>query len=181
MEIKENTSEVYRKIYMREAPLLLRFAEKFVSPFYAEDIIHDVFLRFWDKQLFCLPENEVKRLLFIAVKNACIDQIRKLTQEQGYIDQRSLQLKLEELAFHESSDELFMQKDLLKLLMQKIEELPERSQEVFRMAYFEGLKAAEIAQKLDISVRTVENLLYRSLTQLRKKTADLFLLLIPFL
>ena len=70
-----------------------------------------------------------------------------------------------------------MREDLLELLMKKIAELPERSQEIFRMSYIEGLKAAEIAERLNLSVRTVENLLYRSLLHLRKSCSNLFLLI----
>ena len=97
--------------------------------------------------------------------------------EQEIIDHRALQLKLDELDFFEASDELFMRKDLLDLLMKKVAELPERSRQVFRMSYLEGMKAAEIAEHLNLSVRTVENLLYRSLLYLRKNCSNLFLLI----
>ena len=100
-----------------------------------------------------------------------------MNMEQEIIDHRALQSKLDELDFFEASDELFMRKDLLDLLMKKVAELPERSQEVFRMSYLEGLKAAEIAERLNLSVRTVENLLYRSLLYLRKNCSNLFLLI----
>ena len=56
----------YQKLYMQYAPMLLRFAGKFISPFFAEDIVHDVFLRIWDKQVFLLSESEVKNILFVA-------------------------------------------------------------------------------------------------------------------
>ena len=59
-----NTSldiDQYRHIYTEYAPMLMRFAEKFVSGFFAEDIVHDVFLKLWDKQVFRLPENDLKR------------------------------------------------------------------------------------------------------------------------
>ena len=139
----------YRHIYTEYAPMLMRFAEKFVSGFFAEDI----------------------------VRNACLDCLRRMNMEQEIIDHRALQLKLEELDFFEASDELFMRKDLLDLLMKKVAELPERSQQIFRMSYLEGLKAAEIAERLDLSVRTVENQLYRSLLYLRKNCSNLFLLI----
>ena len=126
----------YRHIYTEYAPMLMRFAEKFVSGFFAEDIVHDVFLKLWDKQVFRLPENDLKRVLYVSVR-----------------------------------------KDLLDLLMKKVAELPERSQQIFRMSYLEGLKAAEIAERLDLSVRTVENQLYRSLLYLRKNCSNLFLLI----
>jgi RNA polymerase sigma-70 factor (ECF subfamily) len=167
----------YREVYLEYAPQLLRFAEKFVSQFYAEDIVHDVFLKLWDKQIFLLPENELRRVLYVAVKNACIDLLRKSALEQEYIDKRRLQLQLDELAFFESSDELFMRKDLLRILLQKIEELPERSREIFKMSYLEGMKAAEIAEQLNISTRTVENHLYRALIFLRKVTSHFFIYL----
>lgn len=172
-----STVDRYRNVYQEYAPQMLRFAEKFVSHFYVEDIVHDVFLRLWDKQVFLLPDNELRRVLYVAVKNACIDQLRKFNQEQEYIDRRTIQLKLDELDYFEASDELFMQKDLLRILMQQVEELPERSRDIFKMSYLEGLKAAEIAERLSLSTRTVENQLYRALLFLRKKSARLFLYL----
>ena len=130
-----NTSldiDQYRHIYTEYAPMLMRFAEKFVSGFFAEDIVHDVFLKLWDKQVFRLPENDLKRVLYVSVRNACLDYLRRMNMEQEIIDHRALQLKLEELDFFEASDELFMRKDLLDLLMKKVAELPERSQQIFR-------------------------------------------------
>ena len=50
----------YQKLYMQYAPMLLRFAGKFISPFFAEDIVHDVFLRIWDKQVFCYQNQRLK-------------------------------------------------------------------------------------------------------------------------
>ena len=174
MEVKDQTTNCYQRIYMEYAPMLLRFAGKFVSGFFAEDIVHDVFLKLWDKQVFLLPDDELKRILFVAVRNACIDHLRRSNMEQEILDHRAVQLKLEELDYFESSDELFMRKDLLELLMKKVAELPERSQEIFRLSYLKGMKAAEIAEQLGLSVRTVENQLYRSLLYLRKHCSHLF-------
>lgn len=174
MDVETQTINKYQRLYLEYAPMLLRFARKFVSDFFAEDILHDVFLKLWDKQVFLLPPDEVRRILYVAVRNACLDHLRRLSMEQEIIDHRAIQLKIEELDFFEASDELFMRRDLINILMAKISELPERSQEVFRMSYLEGLKAAEIADQLGLSVRTVENLLYRSLITLRKSCSHLF-------
>lgn len=168
------TAAYYQHVYLEYAPMLLRFAEKFVSSFFAEDIVHDVFLKLWDRQVFLLPENELKRILYAAVRNACIDHLRRLNMEQEIMDRRAIQLKLDELDFFEASDELFMRKDLLNFLMSKVDELPERSREIFRLSYVNGLKAAEIAEQLNLSVRTVENQLYRALLHLRKSCSHLF-------
>jgi RNA polymerase sigma-70 factor (ECF subfamily) len=171
MDKDKQIIEHYRQLYIEYAPQLLRFAGKFVSLFYAEDIVHDVFLKLWDRQVFLLPVAEVRRILYVAVKNACIDQLRKLYHEHDYIDKYSLQLKIEELNFFEASDELFMQKDLMNLLLKKVDELPKRCQEIFRLSYIEGLKNSEIAKQLNLSVRTVENQLYRALLFLKKNSS----------
>lgn len=75
----------YRHIYTEYAPMLMRFAEKFVSGFFAEDIVHDVFLKLWDKQVFRLPENDLKRVLYVSVRNACLSP----PHEYGAGDHRS--------------------------------------------------------------------------------------------
>lgn len=174
METNDRTTNCYQRIYLEYAPMLLRFAGKFVSGFFAEDIVHDVFLKLWDRQVFLLPDEDLKRILYVAVRNACIDHLRRSNMEQEILDRRAIQLKLDELDYFESSDELFMRQDLMLLLMKKVEELPERNREIFRLSYLKGLKAAEIAKQLDISVRTVENQLYRSLLYLRKHCSHLF-------
>lgn len=177
MNVRNEKTDYYQRIYLKYAPMLLRFAEKFVSAFFAEDIVQDVFLKLWDKQIFLLPEKDLKRILYVSVRNACIDHLRRFNMEQEIIDSRAIQLKLDELDFFESSDELFMNQDILNILLHKIEELPEKSREIFRLSYIEGLKAAEIAAQMDISVRTVENQLYRALQQLRKQCGNLFIYL----
>lgn len=144
----------YQKLYMQYAPMLLRFAGKFISPFFAEDIVHDVFLKIWDKQVFLLSESEVKNILFVAVRNACIDHLRRISLEQEFADKRAIQLKLDELSFYDGADELFMRKDLMAHVMAKINELPEKRREIFLLSYMEGLKAAEIAERLNLSTRT---------------------------
>ena len=125
----------YQKLYMQYAPMLLRFAGKFISPFFAEDIVHDVFLRIWDKQVFLLSESEVKNILFVAVRNACIDHLRRISLEQEFADKRAIQLKLDELSFYDGADELFMRKDLMAHVMAKINKLPEKRREIFLLSY----------------------------------------------
>ncbi len=177
MNEKDNQIVHYRHVYMQYAPMLLKFANRFVSSFFVEDIVHDVFLKIWDKQVFLLPEDEVKRILFAAVRNACIDHLRRMSLEEEIIDKRALQLKIDELNFFENSEDLFMRQNILEFVLKKIEELPERKQEIFRLSYIEGMKANEIAKQLNLSVRTVENQLYRTLLLLRKSLSSKFIFL----
>ena len=158
--------------------MLIRFAGKFVSVDYAEDMVHDVFLKFWNKPVFDLPEKELKRVLFTSVRNICIDYLRRLNLESEIINTKKIQLQIDEVFFAENLENIYLQKDLVGILMKKIDELPEKGREVFQLAYMEGLKATEIAENIGISVRTVETHLYRSLQYLRKHCSHLLSLLI---
>ena len=55
---------------------------------------------------------------------------------------------------------------------QSINELPEKCREVFKLCRFEGLKYAQIAEQLDISVKTVEMQMGIALKKLRQKLSD---------
>ena len=176
--LKKGDPHSLAPIYARYQRLLFWHGKQMLEDdFVVETLVQDVFLKLWDKQIFILPEDELKRVLYTSVRNACIDSLRRINLEQEIIDNRMIQLKLDELDFFEASDELFMTQDILNILLEKIDELPEKSRIIFRLSYIEGLKASEIAEQMDLSVRTVENQLYRSLQQLRKKCSNLFVYL----
>lgn len=174
----DNTVEIYHKIYLKYAGILFSFAEKYVSSFISEDIVHDVFLEIWDKHIYHLPEEEVKLILYTAVKNACIDYLRRSILEKKFVDTNVNKLKLEELETKESPENIFMQKDLFIRIQKEVNELPEQRKLIFKMFYLEDMKTSEISDKLKISKRTVENHIYRALKYLRKKCINTFSLFI---
>lgn len=178
--MEEDTTWEYQQVYLKYAPRLLLFARKFVSDLFVEDIVQDIFLKLWDRQLFLLPDIELSKLLYVSVRNACINHLQQNECRQDGLERRAWQLKMDEINFLENSEELFIRKDLLMHLEEKIAELPQRSQQVFRMFYLEGAKASEIAETLNLSVRTVENLLYRSLLILRKQCGNLIIYLLLY-
>ena len=59
--------------------------------------------------------------------------------------------------------------DLEEVVYKIVEELPLRQQVIFRLSRLEGLCHAEIAERLGISVRSVENQIYRALKYIREK------------
>lgn len=146
---------------------MLRFAGKFVSSFHVEDVVHDVFLRLWDKQIFLLTDDQIRRVLYAAVRNGCIDHLRREVLGQKLSESGDTFLKLAELDFHGDAEHVFMRHDTVEQVLNKADELPPKRREIFFMAYVEGWKAVEIAERLNLSERTVENNLYRALLFLR--------------
>lgn len=138
------------------------------------------FLKYGTNKCFCYQNQRLKIYCLLLVRNACIDHLRRISLEQEFADKRAIQLKLDELSFYDGADELFMRKDLMAHVMAKINELPEKRREIFLLSYMEGLKAAEIAERLNLSTRTVENQLYRTLLFLRKELQTAFVYLFMF-
>lgn len=168
---------MYKHIYIEYTPALISFARKFVATEAAEDLVQDLFVKLWDKQIFFLPENEIRRILYVALRNLCINYINRQVIEKKALDVRVYQLKIDELNYYRPEDEDNLQENLLNQILNHIEKLPPQSREIFKMSYFQNMKAAEIAKNLNISVRTVENHLYRSLLFLKKNCGKLLIFL----
>lgn len=172
---KENTIELYGRLYEKYAPGLLFYARKFVSPQVAEDIVHDVFLNMWKKSSVLLINESVVSYMFQSVQNGCINQLKRENIRDEYIDRAIFDLKTEELTMT-STEKKIIDQEQIDAIYQAIELLPEKNKEVFQLSYFKGKKNSEISEQLNISIRTVENHLYKALQELRKR-----LLFISFL
>ena len=70
--------------------------------------------------------------------------------------------------------------DLRKRINQAIGELPDKCREIFVLSYLKDMKNSEIAQMLNVSVRTVEAHIYKALKNLRTRLGVLFLLFLHF-
>ncbi|MFA8451532.1 MAG: sigma-70 family RNA polymerase sigma factor, partial [Bacteroidales bacterium] len=117
----------------------------------------------------------IKSYLFASVKINCYRLIQK----------NKLHEKHNEIFFLQSSDitenEEYDFIDLQSKLMNAISEMPPQRKKVFELSRFEGLKYAQIASKMNISQKTVENHMGSALKFLREKLKDYLILLICFL
>ncbi|MCD7977382.1 MAG: sigma-70 family RNA polymerase sigma factor [Tannerellaceae bacterium] len=115
--------------------------------------------------------------LFQAVQNACLNYLKHQSVHQDYISKAILELKVEELTM--TSPEIYLiNREQLDQVYQAVDNLPEKCREIFILSYMEGKKNVEIAKILQLSIRTVENQLYRALKILRENlSAFIFVLL----
>lgn len=149
------------------SPLIL-FARRFVSPVIAEDIVHDVFLEIYENRE-SFEEMPVRSYLFMAVRNRCLNTLKREEVKENYIHTTQLDNQLLGLDYYDSFENLLIEKDSLHELYTQIDRLPDKCQQIFKLAYFEEKKNAEIAELLNISIRTVEHQLYLGLKTLRNK------------
>lgn len=166
-----------KKIYLQQAPRLIFFARKFVDNSTAEDIVHDIFLKFCHGNLDKFDKNGIGAYLFCLVKNACFDHLKHLKVEETYVAKAWTELKIEEIKRHNVYEEYLLSNERINAVYDEIKKLPPRCREIFTKAYLEEEKHANIAVELNISVRTVETQIYKALKIIRDNLTPFLLIL----
>ena len=107
--------------------------------------------------------------LYTVTRNEIFNLFKHQKVEQEYEDKVLKAQLLGELCDEDSSllENLYY-KEVLLLIKMTLSQLPDRRRQVFEMSRFEGLSHKEIADKLQIPLRTVEDHIYKTLTELRK-------------
>jgi|TARA_B110000967_G_C18899429_1_gene573480 RNA polymerase sigma-70 factor (family 1) len=117
----------------------------------AEDIVQNVFMSIWRNRGKLKEEFVLKSYLYKSVYNEFIDQYRKqktvVTLEKKYID--ALTYIVEE------EDEKSLER-LMKIVKKEIENLPPKCKQIFLLSKEEGLTNIEIAEHLNVSIKSVE-------------------------
>ncbi len=138
----------------------------------AKGVVQDVFMAVWMKFEELPLDMNMRSYLYTAVRNKSLNHIR---------DNRK-QVMLESVPEQKSADgnDLLEARELACEIELAINALPERCRQVFEMSRFEEMKYFEIAQKMNISVKTVEAQMSKALRLLREHLAP-FLPLLLFL
>ncbi len=137
----------------------------------AEDIVQDVYVKVWQNIDDLKHIDDLKAYLFKAVKNSCLNYIRHLKVKQRFIiGSADMHLSVEKSAEENKIDE-----ETLNCIHKAISKLPDHWREAFVLSKYDNLKYHEIAQKLNISQKTVEKYLSKSLQFLRNELKDLIM------
>lgn len=141
----------------------------------AEDIVHDVFVRLWANRQK-LEIGELENYLATAVKYGVLSKIKKRAREKKY-----LKTEISLSVVDSSSETKVHYRQILELVRTEVEKLPERCRLIFKYSRDEGMPVKQIASKLSISPKTVENQINKALRQLKTATRSImnFFTLLP--
>ncbi|WP_099464825.1 RNA polymerase sigma-70 factor [Parabacteroides provencensis] len=138
----------------------------------AKDLLQNVFLRFWEKRSEIDIHTSLNAYLFRSVQNECLNYIRSnritTTLEEGLPDNIRNDFNNNEPS--PFSDLAIL--EIEKIVENTIDKLPDQCKSIFKLSRINGLKNQEIADKLTISVRTVDTQIYRALKILKDKLKD---------
>lgn len=134
----------------------------------AEEVVQTVFLTIWEKRGDLEITLSLKSYLYRAVHNHCLNRFKHAAVREVHRDYTENFLAQS----YESVTEVIHANELEQRIEAAVSSLPEQCQIAFRMSRFEELKYQEIADQLDISIKTVENQIGKALKILRSALAD---------
>lgn len=162
--LKANDHKAFDSLFRKYAEKLYNFSlavakDKFV----AEEVVQIVFFKVWDKRSQLSEHHSFKSFLFTIAYHEIITWIRKAQSEQR-----------KTLFFHAGNNYITHETEIkidfqnFETLANKlIDRLPEKRKEIFRLSRYQGLSNKEIAEKMHLSVKTVENQITAALKYLR--------------
>lgn len=161
----------FGELYKRHIDSCRRFASLSVGSSAAEDVVHDVFCRLWEKRLSVLSVESLRPFLLRAIYNASLNVIRKDTYSKKFKNEYSRKLELASTVLYDPDNNEIIRKlfsqDASVTIEDAISLLPDKCQKVFRLSYLEGKTHKEIADLFGLSVSTVDNHIFKALKFLR--------------
>lgn len=175
-EMKRGKEYAFNFFFNYYYPGLCIYAQKTITitEQEAKDLVQDIFVKFWNDRAKSDIKFSIRSYLFASVKNKCIDRLRK----------KDRNVKVQEITSeYDVSEELFetfVLSELEALFNKGLEKLPDRCRKVFEMSRLQGLKNREIAAKMNISEKTVENQITKALHILKIELKEYLPLLLLF-
>jgi RNA polymerase sigma-70 factor (ECF subfamily) len=164
--LRKGDKQAFELIFNRYKEQLYFFTQGYLhSSTDSEEIIQNVFLSLWESRDSLKEELSLKSFLYKITVNNIYNYLKHKAIEHKYLEYISVQ----EIKLEDNSEESIIYNDLKKNIDQLINDLPSKQQLIFKLSRKEGLSHNEIAVRLGLSVRSVENQLYRALKHIREK------------
>lgn len=173
LRMQEGSSSAFDALYDKYWEYVYAAAYKRLrDAAYAKDITQDIFLQLWLRRAEIDIEN-LGSYLFTSVRN---NVFKWLDKEQRYTPISELLLQLE--TAKDQSDGLLLKNELMARYEVIINMLTPGQKEIFKLRYHDDLSTSEIADRLNISRKTVQNQLRKSVVQLRSSLGSVAFLLV---
>ncbi|WP_346857001.1 RNA polymerase sigma-70 factor [uncultured Draconibacterium sp.] len=140
----------------------------------AEEIVQETFIKIWEKREEFIEGYSFDAFLFKIAKNSFISLTRKRVNREVFENHPEIYTK----ADRNNSENYIIYKETKEIIDSIIEGLPPKRKEIFRLRRIENLSRKEIADKLEISIPTVDNQLMKANSYLKDEFKKYSLLLL---
>jgi len=166
VKIREGDIKAFEKVFKGYYQMLCEYACSFTKDSdFAEELVQEVFYNLWKNHATISIQSTLKGYLYQSVKNEFLQFVRHRKVEQKYADR--YRNEMTDPSYF-PADEV-VANELSEKIDRTLQSLPEKCREIFTLSRYEGLKYHEIAEKLSISVKTVEAYMTKALKVFRKE------------
>ncbi len=176
IDLQNGDENSFEKVYLYYTPKLKAFLAQYISQEEeAEGLVQDCFVELWERRAQFNKDTNLGAWLYTVAKNKALKLLAKEATKQRYIDQEkytetSLQLdSLSKLDVLNVDDEQVRYR-----IEQSFQKLSESVRTVLYKRRFEGKSTKEVAEELNISIKTVEAHTTKALKTLRADLKDLY-------
>jgi RNA polymerase sigma-70 factor (ECF subfamily) len=167
-KLAQGDHESFRRLFMQYFPKLKIFIAGFVkSEAIAEELSQDIFVKIWEKRKALTEVQSFNAYIYRMAKNAVLNYFQHEYVKERYIGQLSPDSAI-------PADELFHAKETELLIQLTVAKMPTQRKKIFELSRKSQLKNEEIARKLHLSKKTVENHLNLALREIREALKKIF-------
>lgn len=168
-KIRKGDIKVFEMLFKHYYEALCRYSMAYVGAVEeAEEIVQELFYRIWKNREDFEISFSIKAYLYGAVRNNSLQYLEHQQVKQNYKEQ----IIMSDNSKYISLEEELEYKELIERIDKALNKLPKRQQEIFVMSKYNGLKHKEIAEKLNLSVKTIEAEMTKTLKELRKQNFE---------
>ncbi len=167
--IRQGDKGQFESLFRSSYVSLVRYAKTLLRDHdTSEEIVQDLFFAIWRDKEKLFIDSSLNGYLYRAVHNRCLHYIDHTRVVAKY----AREMAANDQVNNESPTDNLHYKELQSRIASILEKLPEKCGRIFCMSRFEGLKYSEIAEKLSVSIKTVEANMGRALKEFRKALAE---------
>lgn len=166
LALKQGDEKVFESVF-REfyAPLCVHARRYLVDGDVAEEVVQDMFFKMWERREALAINTSLAAYLFKSITNHSLNYLKYQQHAQKYQDFIGFRTDDNRAV---SPHDALVHSDLEKQLFGLVKSMPERRRMIFEMSRLEGLRYNDIAEKLGISVKTVEVQMSKALEFMRE-------------
>lgn len=169
-ELREGREKAFTQVFRMYYGPLLNYAGRILKDVeLANDVVQECFCRLYERRKEIKRGFQVRPYLYRSVYNSCIDAIKHQKVENNYINQELLDFYFSKVVETPEAEQALLDEDLKGAIQDAINKLPERCREIFVLSKVDGLSNKQIAEQLNLSMKTVEAQMTTAFVRLRKE------------
>lgn len=158
----------FKYVYISTASQMLRMARSLIGQEGAEDIVQESYISYFEHYHWNTDSERARKIISRIVYTKCIDHIRRLSAKRNILE--GIHAEEDLVTQPEMVDDKYNSD--IERMNKALQELTQHRQMILFMRFSDGLTSREIAEKLGLSKRTVENIIFKTINTLRIKLKE---------